>query len=180
MYNQSTQNSKKTSNQSSSNKGIWNQGYVKTRSANIPKSSTGVHDIVFDESALGSRTSPQKDKSMTGHHPLSGKKTGQEVIVGKGIGSRPTSAKPKGDNSRAKYRPSSGKEYMAPVNANSISAYLQLKRAGKLNLPGRKADRQTGMWYKSRNEPASRSMIHTTFQKNASTLQNVFTVVLQL
>lgn len=50
-----------------------------------------------------------------------------EFIVGRG--SRPSSAAKKAE------RPASGKKMiMAPANTTSISAYIQLKRSGKLNM----------------------------------------------
>ncbi|KAL3857715.1 hypothetical protein ACJMK2_012357 [Sinanodonta woodiana] len=58
----------------------------------------------------------------------------EEFLVGHSV--RPSSAKK--DGSSARSRPSSGKTsskmVMAPVNTTSISAYMQIKRAGKLNL----------------------------------------------
>ncbi|XP_061198305.1 coiled-coil domain-containing protein 157-like [Saccostrea echinata] len=56
-----------------------------------------------------------------------GNPVSDEFIVGRG--SRPSSAVKKTE------RPASGKKMVtAPVNATSISAYIQLKRAGKLNM----------------------------------------------
>ncbi|KAJ8312416.1 hypothetical protein KUTeg_009789 [Tegillarca granosa] len=55
---------------------------------------------------------------------------GNEFLVGKG--SRPPSAVKRKNTPGS--RPASGKMVMAPVNASSISAYIQLKRAGKLGL----------------------------------------------
>lgn len=57
------------------------------------------------------------------------KTPGDEFLVGKG---RPPSASKRKETSSN--RPTSGKPINAPVNASSISAYIQLKKAGKLNL----------------------------------------------
>ncbi|XP_045171608.2 coiled-coil domain-containing protein 157-like isoform X2 [Mercenaria mercenaria] len=99
------------------------------------RNHSAVHNIEFDNSAV-KKSSPSKDRPAFGHRPLSGKKKQtDEFIVGHAV--RPDSVKIKKENtftSTGKSRPSSGK-FMAPVNTNSISAYLQLKKAGKLNLP---------------------------------------------
>ncbi|XP_048760038.2 coiled-coil domain-containing protein 157-like [Ostrea edulis] len=65
---------------------------------------------------------PPKSSGSTNRNPVC-----DEFIVGKGT--RPPSAAKKTD------RPASGKKMvMAPVNTTSISAYIQLKRAGNLNM----------------------------------------------
>lgn len=101
------------------------------------RNQTGVHTLEFDDSAHQHKTSPPKERAPFGHRPLTGgsKKSGEEFIVGKAM--RPGSASAKRENtssSMGKSRPSSGKTLMAPVNANSISAYIQLKKSGKLNM----------------------------------------------
>ena len=83
------------------------------------------------------KSTPDKDHQSSRNRPSTGSKSkisGEEFIVGKV--SRPESAKSKREttSSLGKSRPSSGKPIRAPVNTSSISAYLQLKRAGKLNL----------------------------------------------
>ena len=64
-------------------------------------------------------TQPQRDT----------KTPGDEFLVGKG---RPPSASKRKETSGN--RPTSGKPINAPVNVSSISAYIQLKKAGKLDL----------------------------------------------
>ena len=83
------------------------------------------------------KSTHEKDHQSNRNRPSTGSKSkisGEEFIVGKV--SRPESAKSKREtnSSLGKSRPSSGKPIRAPVNTSSISAYLQLKRAGKLNL----------------------------------------------
>jgi hypothetical protein len=133
-YNQSNANNKPGMFGTQSNLSAHHQ--QNNYSAGIEDSSksrmhSAVHNIEFDKNASKQKTSPQKDRPAFGHRPLSGKKKSDEFIVGHGV--RPSSAK-KDSSVSAKSRPSSGK-LMAPVNANSISAYLQLKKAGKINLP---------------------------------------------
>ncbi|CAG2195537.1 unnamed protein product [Mytilus edulis] len=65
------------------------------------------------------KTNPQRDVTTPG----------DEFVVGKG---RPPSASKRKDNTGS--RPNSGKAINTPVNTSSISAYLQLKKAGKLNM----------------------------------------------
>lgn len=122
------------------NQGVWNQAYVKS---NKTKVQSGIQNMEFDSGAVNNNTSPpKKDRPPFGHRPLTsetGKKSASEFIVGRPI-SRPESAKMgQGQSlgSTVKSRPSSGKTYMAPVNATSIGAYLQMKKAGKLNLPAK-------------------------------------------
>ncbi|KAH3876704.1 hypothetical protein DPMN_000553, partial [Dreissena polymorpha] len=126
------------------NQGVWNQAYVKS---NKTKVQSGVQNMEFDSGAIKHHTSPlKKDRPPFGHRPLtteSGKKSVSEFVVGRPI-SRPESTKMgqgQSSSSGVKSRPSSGKTYMTPVNATSIGAYLQMKKAGKLNLP----EKNTGM-----------------------------------
>ncbi|CAC5396967.1 unnamed protein product [Mytilus coruscus] len=65
------------------------------------------------------KTQPQRDVNTPG----------DEFVVGKG---RPPSASKRKDATGS--RPNSGKTINTPVNTSSISAYLQLKKAGKLNM----------------------------------------------
>ncbi|WAR02562.1 CC157-like protein, partial [Mya arenaria] len=130
MYNEAHVTSNKPDHKPAATKGIWNQAYIKNNKAKV---QSGIKNMEFDNSAMKQKTSPNKDRAPFGHRPLSSdtsKKPGGDFIVGRAM-SRPGSAKPHDQaSSSGKSRPSSGKTYMAPVNATSISAYLQMKRAG--------------------------------------------------
>lgn len=141
-YNQSTLSAKNFHNQSGmfnthvnhgNHLGQHHDNQSVTEHSSKHRNHSGIHTVEFDGSAVKQK-SPPKERPAFGHRPLSGKQKKQkdEFIIGKGI--RPDSAKVKKEN-QGKSRPSSGRQYMVPVNVNSISAYLQLKREGKLNLP---------------------------------------------
>lgn len=73
------------------------------------------------------RTKPSSGKPPKSSPSAYGIPVSDEFIVGRG--SRPSSAAKKAE------RPASGKKMiMAPANTTSISAYIQLKRSGKLNM----------------------------------------------
>ena len=97
---------------------------------------SGIRVIEFDSSVgKTQKASPPKERPSFGHRHLTGtnsKKTTEEFVVGKTV--RPTSAKV---SQPSKTRPASGKTYMAPINSSSIGAYIQLKKAGKLNTSTR-------------------------------------------
>ncbi|KAL4224088.1 hypothetical protein ACF0H5_017542 [Mactra antiquata] len=111
-----------------------------------------------NQSGLGAKLNNQTDEVGKFHNQsgfqgskLTSKKTGtrptsasvkkqEEFVVGKAM--RPDSAKVKRENTSSSLGRGQGSSgtFMTPVNSNSISAYLQLKKAGKLNLPKRKPD----------------------------------------
>ncbi|XP_052801343.1 LOW QUALITY PROTEIN: coiled-coil domain-containing protein 157-like [Mya arenaria] len=144
MYNEAHVTSNKPDHKPAATKGIWNQAYIKNNKAKV---QSGIKNMEFDNSAMKQKTSPNKDRAPFGHRPLSSdtsKKPGGDFIVGRAM-SRPGSAKPHDQaSSSGKSRPSSGKTYMAPVNATSISAYLQMKRAGKLDHPAGASQKTSG------------------------------------
>ena len=106
--------------------------------SNSSKSQPVLHTLDINSTIMQKHTksSPEKERPPYGNRPSTGPKSkvsGDDFVVGKV--SRPESAKGKREStSSSGKRPSSGKPVRAPVNTSSISAYLQLKKAGKLNL----------------------------------------------
>lgn len=136
MYNQPNQHrstNKPSAVTGTGNKGVWNQAYVKSKH---DRQTNNSHHI--DSSALeghrGKAASEGFRGSSSGGHRGGTNQT--DILVGKGV-SRPNSAKVKTDRNThsAGKRPTSGKTQLAYTptpSVSSISAYLQLKKSGKL------------------------------------------------
>ena len=101
------------------------------------KSQATIHTLDINSTVMQKKSNTPDPHPHPPQRPLTETKSilsGDEIVVGRI--SRPESAKSKRDtlSSAGKSRPNSAKPAKAPVNTSSISAYLQLKRAGKLNL----------------------------------------------
>ena len=111
----------------------------KNRNNNIGqhKSQATIHTLDINSTVIQKQSNNPNPHPHPPQRPLTGTKSklsGDEIVVGRI--SRPESAKSKRDSlsSAGKSRPNSAKPVKAPVNTSCISAYLQLKKAGKLNL----------------------------------------------
>ena len=101
------------------------------------KAKAAIHTLDINSTVMQKKSNTPNPHPHPPQRPLTGSKSklsGDEIVVGKI--SRPESAKSKRDGLglAGKSRPNSAKPIKAPVNTSSISAYLQLKKAGKLNL----------------------------------------------
>ena len=124
-------------------KGIWNQAYVQNRSKSTVKPNTGINTLELNCTSVPVRG---KESSENGAgDSRTGVKYG-DVLVGKAT-TRPVSAKVRTEKYTAtKSRPSTAKLPGRTPPPSSIGAYLQLKKAGKIHLPPKSADKRHGMY----------------------------------